>query len=103
MVQATWRNRLPGSFLIPAEYPRFHSSSSALPLTFWTGLKGIGLESERIRISISPCSPHLSTKFGVSADGPWGPKVTQKLVTLNDFPEYVKQMTMIFSIFHRRI
>ena len=31
MVQATWRNRHPGSFLIPAEYLRFHSSTSALP------------------------------------------------------------------------
>ncbi len=54
---------------------------------YWIGLKSIGLESERIRVSISPCSPHASTEFDVSVDRPCGPKLTQKLLTLNDLPK----------------
>ncbi len=67
VLQTTWRNRHPGSFLIPAEYLCFHSSSSALPLSLTgTWLKSMELESERIRLSISSCSPYPSTKLYVS-------------------------------------
>ncbi len=34
-VQGTWRNRHPGSFLIPEQFLRFHSSSSTPPNSFF--------------------------------------------------------------------
>ncbi len=34
-VLGTWRNRHPGSVPIPAEFLRFHSSSSAIPTRFF--------------------------------------------------------------------
>ncbi len=39
-------------------------------------------------------------KGQTSVDRPFGPKLTQKLLTLNDLPKYVKHRTTILSICH---
>ncbi len=47
----------------------------------WNGIGGTGLESDKNEGPVSPGSTHTDTNCHFSLNLPWGPKLTQKLLT----------------------
>ncbi len=95
----------PGSYRIPTQFLRFHSSSSALLTSFlqtrlncyggnllevrrnWNGSEELAWNKIWTRVPVSLCSHHRSINFSFASDLPGGQKMVKKLGTLNDHPK----------------